>query len=111
MNTSETFCTSLQFAQEFGREHSQILKDIRDMKCSEDFKQGNFQEATYIDNNGTEYSVFIMTHGGFFFLISGYDSEEALYHTILFVQRFKAMEDFLGWDNSDLFINFFSKED
>ena len=38
MNKDEvTVCTSLDVAETFGKEHKNVLKDIREMDCSEEF--------------------------------------------------------------------------
>ena len=43
MNKDEvTVCTSLDVAETFGKEHKNVLKDIREMDCSEEFGRLKF---------------------------------------------------------------------
>lgn len=111
LTESTAFRTSLQVAEEFGKTHAQVLKDIRELECSEDFRRNNFKETTYTDKQFNQQPMFLMTYGGFIFLISTYGGEKSVYYRIQYIKKFKMMEAFLGFDNSDLFSDFFSKED
>ncbi len=35
-------CTSLDVAETFGKEHKHVLRDIRELGCSEEFNRSNF---------------------------------------------------------------------
>ena len=47
--------TSLKIAQTFEREHKTILQSIRDLGCSEEFRQQNFLPSSYknVQNSAT----------------------------------------------------------
>ena len=36
------FCSSLQVAQEFGKNHFIVIRDIRKLDCSDEFRKYNF---------------------------------------------------------------------
>ena len=37
------FCSSVQVAQEFSKLHKNVLADVRNLNCSDEFRQLNFQ--------------------------------------------------------------------
>ena len=41
-NSFKVFTNSLQVAQEFGKRHADVLRDIRNLNCSADFHKRNF---------------------------------------------------------------------
>ena len=41
------FCSSLQIAHEFGKRHDNVIRDIQNLDCSEDFRLLNFEESSY----------------------------------------------------------------
>ena len=54
MNKDEvTVCTSLDVAETFGKEHKNVLKDIREMDCSEEFGRLNFELSSYHKTKGS----------------------------------------------------------
>lgn len=106
MNTPETFCTSLQFAHTFRREHSHVLSFIRKMHCSEDFRNNNFQEGSYLDRYARKQPMFNMTKTGFMFLAMELVGRKngALREAI--IREFDALEAITGLDSSDMFNKF-----
>ncbi len=42
-----TVVTSLDVAETFGKEHRRVLQDIRDLKCSEEFRLRNFVHPNF----------------------------------------------------------------
>lgn len=45
--TEKTVVSSLDVAETFGKRHDNVLKDIRELECSEEFRLLNFEESTY----------------------------------------------------------------
>lgn len=41
------FCSSRQVAEEFGKRHDNVLRDIANLDCSNEFHLLNFEEITY----------------------------------------------------------------
>ncbi len=72
--------TSLIVANVFGKRHSDVLRDIRNLNCSEDFRKRNF---ALIENQEVSHSPIIsnnyfeITEDGFAFLGMGYTGEKA----------------------------------
>ncbi len=88
------FCSSLQVAQEFKKEHNHVLRDIRELDCSEDFNQSNFGRVNYTDEKGEKRPMFLMTRDGFMFLVMGYRGKKAAAIKEAFIKRFNEYEAF-----------------
>ena len=58
----KAFCSSLQVAQEFEKRHDNVLADIRNLDCSEDFRLLNFQES-YYTNEQNKRRIYFFNNG------------------------------------------------
>jgi anti-repressor protein len=79
---NEAVTTSLKVAAKFGKRHDNVLRDIKDLDCSDDFRLLNFEEATFLhtlNRHGAtqECKGFNMTRDGFTFLVMGYRGKMA----------------------------------
>ena len=96
---NKVFCTSLQVAQEFNKLHKNVLRDIRNLGCSDEFRRLNFELTSQnidMPHGGTRNeTVYLMTKDGFMFLISGYTGEKAGAIKEAYIARFNAMEAFI----------------
>ena len=89
------FCSSLQVAEEFGKEHKNVLADIRNLDCSDDFNALNFQPVKYTDDKGEKRPMFLMTKDGFMFLVFGYRGKKAAAIKEAYIRRFNEYEDYI----------------
>lgn len=87
-----TVVTSLDVAETFGKEHRRVLQDIRDLKCSEEFRLHNFVQSNYVNEQGHKQSMFIMTRDAFTILVMGYTGEKAMQFKEAYIKQFNAME-------------------
>lgn len=78
--------------QEFGKEHKNVLADIRSLDCSDDFNALNFQPVKYTDEKGEKRPMFLMTKDGFIFLVMGYRGKKAAAIKEAYIQRFNDTE-------------------
>lgn len=73
------FATSLDIAKMTGREHRNVLRDIRNtmenMKNSTFFNQLNIEQIEYVDKKGRTYPAFSMDQNTFLHIISKFDDE------------------------------------
>lgn len=90
-----TVVTSLDVAETFGKEHRRVLQDIRDLKCSEEFRLHNFVQSSYINEQGRNQSMFIMTRDGFTLLAMSYTGEKAMKFKEAYINQFNQMEELL----------------
>jgi hypothetical protein len=51
-------------AATFGKEHGDVLRDIRDLNCSNDFSQTNFRFAVFLDEQEKQRPRYEMTRDG-----------------------------------------------
>lgn len=58
---------SIDIAREFGRRHDNVLRDIENLDCSEDFRLLNFEESSYLNEQGKRQPCYIITKDGFIF--------------------------------------------
>ena len=85
-------CTSLDVAETFGKGHFHVLRDIRELGCSDEFRQSNFGLAQYVDAQGKPRDMAIMTRDGFTLLVMGYTGELAMKFKEAYIRQFNAME-------------------
>jgi Rha family phage regulatory protein len=88
---------SLLVAQKFGKRNADVLRDIRNLYCSENFRQRNFAlmvEMKELPQGGaTKTEYYIMTKDGFSFLVMGYTGKEAGQFKEDFIDAFNKMEE------------------
>jgi Rha family phage regulatory protein len=91
----KAFCSSRQVAEEFGKEHYNVLRDIENLDCSTEFTALNFEGSKYKDSTGKSNPEYLMTKDGFTFLVMGYRGKKAARFKEAYIQRFNAMETFI----------------
>lgn len=84
--------TSRKVAKAFGKNHFDVLRDIRNLGCSETFGQSNFALSSYQNKQGKEQPEYRMTKDGFVILAMGYTGERAMHFKELYIERFNEME-------------------
>ena len=77
-NEERTAVTSLDVAETFKKEHNHVLRDIRNLGCSENFRQANFGQSSYTNTQGKKQPMIYMTRDGFTLLVMGYTGEPAM---------------------------------
>lgn len=73
-----TVVTSLDVAETFEKRHDNVLKDIRDLECSQTFRLLNFEESSYLNSQNRKQPMFFITRDGFTLLAMGYTGEKAM---------------------------------
>lgn len=85
-------CTSLDVAETFEKRHDNVLKDIREIGCSEEFRLLNFEESSYLNLQNKKQPMIRMTRDGFTLLVMGYNGETAMKFKEAYIKQFNAME-------------------
>jgi len=89
----EMFTTSLIIAQAFEKDHKNVLRDIENLECSEEFRRLNFEHTPYVHpQNGQTYPAYRITRDGFAFLAMGFTGKKAAAWKEKFLEAFNAME-------------------
>lgn len=88
--------TSLAVAERFGKRHDDVLRRIRSLDCSPEFRLRNFAEASQSieqPNGGVaKYPVVRMTRDGFTFLCMGFTGKEAAKFKEAYIDAFNQLE-------------------
>lgn len=90
-----TVVSSLDVAETFGKEHKNVLKDIRELNCSEEFGRLNFEPTDYVDEHNRKQPMYYITRDGFTLLAMGYTGEKAMKFKEAYIKQFNAMERML----------------
>lgn len=85
-------CTSLDVAATFGKRHDHVLRDIRELGCSPEFRLSNFGESSYKNEQNKDQPMMRMTRDGFTILAMGYTGELAMKFKEAYIRQFNAME-------------------
>lgn len=96
-------CTSLDVAEtftyfdedgrkEYVREHKYVLRAIRELKCSEEFRGEHFSPSDYIDSRGKKQPCVVMDRDGFIMLVMGFVDPKAMKFKEGYIKQFNAME-------------------
>lgn len=86
---------SLVVAKVFGKNHKDVLRDIRMLECSEEFRERNFALSSYKSVQNKELSKFIITKDGFTILAMGYTGKQAMQFKERYIQEFNRMSEML----------------
>lgn len=93
IENSRPVTDSLIVAETFGKRHDNVLRDIKELECSNEFSLLNFEECTYQASNGQWYQKYLITQDGFAFLVMGYTGKEAARFKELYINEFNRMRD------------------
>lgn len=90
-----TVVTSLDVAKTFEKEHRNVLKDIRELNCSEEFRLLNFVQSDYLNEQKHKQPMYYLTKDGFTLLAMGYTGEKAMRFKEAYINQFNHMEKLL----------------
>jgi Rha family phage regulatory protein len=89
---------SRDIAEAFGKDHKNVLRDIRNLECSDEFNRLNFEPVEYKDAKGESRRHFFLTKDGFAYLCMGFTGARAAAFKEAYIARFNAMEASLRTD-------------
>ena len=98
----ETFANSRDVAAAFEKDHKNVLRDIRNLHCSDDFRRRNFEPFRINDLTGESVSHVDMTRDGFVFLVMGFTGQRAAMWKERYISAFNAMEAQLRKSSDDV---------
>lgn len=84
--------TSQQVAQHFGKGHNLVLRAIRNLECSDEFRLSNFAQSSYLNEQGKEQPCYRLTRDGFVFLAMGFTGKDAAQWKEAYITAFNRME-------------------
>lgn len=87
---------SLYVAKYFEKRHDNVIRDIDNLDCSEEFRLLNFEGSSYKNEQGKKQPCYYMTRDGFVFLAMGYRGKKAARFKELYIRRFNEMESMIS---------------
>lgn len=87
---------SRMIAEVFGKQHSHVMRDIRNLLnsgMSEEFRQSNFGQSNYLNEQGHRQPCYHLTRDGFVMLVMGYTGEKAMRFKEAYIKRFNEMDE------------------
>lgn len=94
-DTHKVVVSSRDVARVFEKEHSKVLRDIRELECSERFNEANFGLVNYKDAKGELRPEYLITRDGFTFLAMGFTGAKAAAFKEAYIEAFNRMEKLL----------------
>lgn len=92
----KVYVTSKTIAEDFGKEHDDVLGSIRDLiknLTTENIGVKNyFVESDYINSRNRKYPMYKLTKDGFTLLAMGFTGSKALKFKIDYINKFNEME-------------------
>ena len=87
------FCNSIQAAQILMTNHKTILRRIRNLHCSDEFREENFLETTYKDNRNRNHTLFLLTKSGLNLLLLNSGFRKSSQFRMALIQRFNKINE------------------
>ena len=92
MYDQQAVTTSLQVAENFGKRHDNVLRDIDTIKKDAPNFEEMFIETTEPDSYGRDRRIYYMNRDGFSLLAMGYTGKKALQFKLKYIEAFNKME-------------------
>ena len=91
-SNDQVVTSSRNIARDFGKEHKNVLRDIRALLKIEPAKE-MFFESTYVhESNNQEFTQFLMNRDGFTLLVMGFTGRKAMKFKLDYMNAFNKME-------------------
>lgn len=84
--------SSLDISNHFGKRHDDVLKAVRNLDCSPEFRRRNFAESSYTNSQNRKMPMSEITRDGFVFLCMGFTGQQAAVWKERYIEAFNQME-------------------
>jgi len=84
--------TSKVVADSFGKIHRDVMRSIKNLDCSDEFRERNFAQSSYVSPQNKTLDCFEITRDGFAFLCMGFTGEKSAAWKEKYIAAFNAME-------------------
>lgn len=93
IENEQPITTSRNVAENFEKNHRDILESIRNLTAENSATRNMFFETTYKNTRGQEYPEFLMNRDGFTLLAMGFTGKKALEFKLAYIDQFNRMEN------------------
>lgn len=90
-NNGELVVSSRKVAEDFGKQHKDVLENIRNILVAENSATKFFHETTH-EYRGQQFPEYLMNRDGFSLVVFGFTGSKALKWKIKYIEAFNAME-------------------
>ena len=94
INNNQIVVSSKDIAEHFGKDHKNVLQNIRDILVSENSATKFFKETSSV-YRGKPFPVYLMNRDGFSLLAMGFTGKKALQWKLKYIEAFNEMEETL----------------
>ena len=84
--------SSRDIAERFGKTHKHVREAVRNIECSEAFRESNFRPSSYTSPQNKKLECYEITRDGFSFLAMGFKGKKAAKWKEDYITAFNAME-------------------
>lgn len=91
LESGQAVTDSLMLAEAFGKEHKRVMQDIRELDCSEEFREHHFVPSSYKSAQNKDMPKYTITRDGFTILAMGYTGKSAMAFKERYIQEFNRM--------------------
>lgn len=95
VSEGEARVSSLAVAKRFGKRHDHILRAIDNLEVNQEFRLLNFGESKYLNTQGKEQRMILMTKDGFVLLSMGLTGKDIMVFKLSYIAAFNKMEAFI----------------
>ena len=95
----ELVVTSRQVAEDFGKEHKNVVRAIENLTAQNSAVKNIMIESKF-EHRGNEYTEYLLTRDGFSLLVMGFTGSKALEWKLKYIEAFNQMEQAIKERNS-----------
>ena len=99
IENNEVVTSSIKVAEVFGKQHKDVLKAVKSLDISEEFRERNFALSKIDYQNGNikkQLPMYYITRDGFMFLVMGFTGKTAARWKEAYIKAFNEMEKMLN---------------
>lgn len=94
-NNNEAVTSSRLVAEYFHKRHDTVIRAIKNLNCSKEFRRHNFAESYYYNLQNKKQPEYLMTKDGFTILAMGFTGAKAMQFKEAYINAFNKMEHLL----------------
>lgn len=95
MRDRQAVTSSLQVAENFEKNHADVMRSIRNLTQQNCRVKNMFVEDVYVNKRGQEQPMFYINRDGFSLLVMGFTGDKALQFKLKYIDAFNRMEKHL----------------
>ena len=99
IENNEVVTSSIKVAEVFGKQHRDVLRAVKSLDISEEFRERNFALSKIDYQNGNikkQLPMYYITRDGFMFLVMGFTGKMAARWKEAYIKAFNEMENILN---------------